>query len=74
MYQFSLFFFASTVAGASDRDRSRVLDCVSKMCRALQTSGWEKDAKAVDSLASASTKLVELYLQVLSFPPTMDLR
>ncbi|CAN0467298.1 unnamed protein product, partial [Hapterophycus canaliculatus] len=44
------------------RDRSRVLDCVTKQCRALQQSGWEKDAAAVLRLASASEKLVQLYL------------
>ncbi|CAN0031974.1 unnamed protein product, partial [Laminaria digitata] len=42
----------------------RVLDCVSKQCRALQRAGWEKDAAAVDQLASASNKLVQLHLQV----------
>ncbi|CAB1114425.1 unnamed protein product [Ectocarpus sp. CCAP 1310/34] len=45
------------------RDRSRVLDCVSKQCRALQRPGWEKDAAAVLRLATASDKLVQLYLE-----------
>ncbi|CAN0534512.1 unnamed protein product, partial [Ectocarpus sp. 8 AP-2014] len=39
------------------RDRSRVLDCVSKQCRALQRPGWEKDAAVVLRLATASDKL-----------------
>lgn len=47
-----------------ERARSRVIDCVNKQCRALQSSGWEKDAAAVDRLASASIKLVDLYLKV----------
>ncbi|CAM9305482.1 unnamed protein product [Pylaiella littoralis] len=45
------------------RDRSRVLDCVSKQCRSLQRAGWEKDAAAVLRLASVSDKLVQLYLE-----------
>eukprot|EP00752_Nemacystus_decipiens_P003609 g3326.t1 len=45
------------------RDRSRVLDCVSKQCRALQRPGWEKDAAVVLRLAAASDKLVQLHLE-----------
>ena len=43
-----------------------MLDCVTKQCRAIQKSGWEKDADAVERLASASDKLVKLYLEVMS--------
>lgn len=46
------------------RDRLQVLDCVAKQCRAIQKSGWEKDAQAVEHLATASDKLVNLYLEV----------
>lgn len=46
------------------RDRSRVLDCVGKQCRALQRAGWEKDPAVVDLFATASDKLVRLYLEV----------
>lgn len=49
------------------RNRSRVLDCVTKQCRALQSSGWEKNADAIAKLAAASDKLVELYLQASRF-------
>lgn len=41
-----------------------MLDCVNKQCRAIQTPGWEKDASAVASLASASDKLATLHLEV----------
>lgn len=58
---------------------------MSKQCRALQRSGWEKDAAAVLRLAAASDKLVQLYLEVrrrswfglvrwLCFPPRLCCR
>jgi tetratricopeptide (TPR) repeat protein len=49
-------------------------ECKLKMCRALQTAGWEKEEACITSLARASEQLVDDYMHPRTVQSTLQAR